>query len=135
VSTVQRARLCALAVLSAVAAAGCGVSDEERVESTVEHFYRAAAQGDGRGACGQLSPAARSAPGAAQCEVSIEQLGEIGGPEAKRRIASVDVIDTKVDGDTATTRAQIPGQTPGTLQLRRISGEWKLESLGSQFGA
>jgi hypothetical protein len=95
------------------------------VESTVEHFYRAAAQGDGRGACGQLSPAARSAPGAAQCEVSIEQLGEIGGPEAKRRIASVDVIDTKVDGDTATTRAQIPGQTPGTLQLRRINGEWQ----------
>ena len=134
-STVQRARLCALAVLSAVAAAGCGVSDEERVESTVEHFYRAAAQGDGRGACGQLSSAARSAPGAAQCEVSIEQLGEIGGPEAKRRIASVDVIDTKVDGDTATTRAQIPGQTPVTLQLRRIHGEWKLESLGSQFGA
>ena len=27
------------------------------------------------------------------------------------------VIDTKVDGDTATPRAQIPGQTPVTLQL------------------
>ena len=81
-------------------------------------------------------PGGTQRPGdAAQCEVSIEQLGEIGGPEAKRRIASVDVIDTKVDGDTATTRAQIPGQTPGTLQLRRINGEWKLESLGSQFGA
>ena len=101
----------------------------------VEHFYRAAAQGDGRDACGQLSPAARRAPGAAPSEVSIEQLGEIGGPEAKRRIASVDMVDTKVDGDTATTRAQIPGQTPVTLQLRRIQGEWKLESLGSQFGA
>ena len=128
-------RLWAFAALGlAAAATGCGVSDERRVKSTVERFYRAAAQGDGRAACGQLS-GGTGRPGSTQCEVSIEQLGELGGPEAKRRLASVDVIDTKVDGNTATTRAQVPGQTPVPLQLRRIDGEWKCESLGSQVWA
>ena len=123
----------AAACLGAVTA--CGASDEQRVTDTVKRFYRAAAAGNGKQACGQLTPAARGAAGAPQCEVAIEQLGQLGGPEAKRRIAAVDVRQTRVEGDKATTRAQVPGQTPVVLTLRKVHGEWKLESLGAQFGA
>ena len=37
--------LCAFAALGLAAATGCGVSDEQRVKSTVERFYRASAPG------------------------------------------------------------------------------------------
>jgi len=118
-----------VAVLSA-----CGASDEERVNDTVKRFYKAAAAGDGKQACAQLTPAARGPGGAPQCEAAIDQLGQLGGPEAKRRIAGVDVRRTHVDGDRASTQAQVPGQTPVTLTLRKVDGEWKLESLGAQLG-
>jgi hypothetical protein len=133
----MRPRLAILTVLlvSCVAAPACGASDEEQVDDTVKRFYRAASEGDGKEACAQLTPAARGPGGAPQCEAAIEQLGQLGGAEAKRRIAGVDIRRTRVDGDRATTQAQVPGQTPVVLTLRRVEGEWKLESLGAQFGA
>src|SRR5829696_4907416 len=110
-------------------------SDEEQVTDTVKRFYAEAADGDGKDACGRLTPAARGPGGAPQCEAAIEQLGQLGGAEGKRRIAQVDVRKTRVDGDRATTQTQVPGQTPVVLTLRKVEGEWKLESIGAQFGA
>ena len=130
-------RLPIIALLAAVCAAGvlaCGGSDEQQVTDTVKRFYKAAAAGDGKQACAQLTPSARGGGGVQQCEMAIEQLGQLGGAEAKRRIAGVDVRKTHVNGDTATTQAQVAGQTPVVLSLRKVDGEWKLESLGSQFG-
>jgi len=125
--------LLAAACLTVLAA--CGASEEQQVNDTVKRFYQAAAEGDGKEACAQLTPAARGAGGAPQCQAAIEQLGQLGGAEAKRRIAGVDVRKTRVKGDVATTQAQVPGQTPVVLTLRKVEGEWKLESLGAQFGA
>jgi hypothetical protein len=134
----MRPRLAILTMLAAsclTVPTACGVSDEERVNATVKRFYRAAAEGDGKEACAQLTPSARGLGGAPQCEAAIEQLGQLGGAEAKRRIANVDVRRTRVDGDRATTQTQVPGQTPVVLTLRKVEGEWKLESIGAQFGA
>jgi hypothetical protein len=134
----MRLRLITLIVLAASVLAvlsACGASDKQQVRDTVKRFYKAASEGDGKTACDQLTPSARGAAGAAQCEAAIEQLGQLGGEQAKRRIAGADVFKTRVDGERATTQAQVPGQTPVVLTLRKVDGEWKLDSLGSQFGA
>jgi hypothetical protein len=130
-----RALAVIVATLSLVAVAGCGASDEEQVRQTIERFYRASAEGDGREACDQLSPGALAGTGLEDCQAAIDQLGELGGPETRRRLAEVAVRQVRVEGERASALVQVAGQTPVTLALRKVDGEWKLESLGSQFGA
>ena len=88
---------------------------------TVKRFNRAAAEGDGKEACEQLTSAARTPAGGLQCESAIDQLGKLGGEQTKRRLAAVEVRNVKVNGDRATAEAQIPTQTPATLQLEKVS--------------
>jgi hypothetical protein len=124
-----------------IALAGCGASDEERVTATIKRFNQAAAEGDGKKACEQLTPAAR-ATGGLRCEAVIDQLGRLGGEAAKRRLAAVEVRNVRVNGNTATAEAQIPTQNPTTLQLEKIpyralkwlDGEWKVAALGAGPG-
>jgi hypothetical protein len=108
----------------------CAGSDEDQVAETVKRFYRAAADGDGEEACDQLTESAREAAGPGQCEAAIDQLGELGGATTRRRFEAVEVRGTRVQDKQATTNAVVAGQSPVTLRLRRVDGEWKLESLG-----
>ncbi len=133
----------ALSVLASLALAGCGGDDEGEIAETIQRFYTAASRGDGKEACRQLTPAARSPVSGLQCEFSINQLGQLSGGAAKRRLAAVEVRDVRVQGRRATARVQIPTQTPATLQLEKIrertfkwksSDEWKLASLGTAPG-
>jgi hypothetical protein len=120
--------------------AGCGTSDEAQVASAVERFYRAAAHGDGKEACEQLTPAARAPAGGLRCEPAIDQLGSLGGVQTERRLAAVEIRGIKVSGDRATAEAQIPTQTPATIQLEKVPrrilewqrphDEWRIASLG-----
>ena len=125
-----RPLLAAVLVLASVSLMACGASDEEQVAETVTRFYRATAEGDGGEACDQLTDSARGAAGPGQCEAAIEQMGALGGPATKRRLADVAVRGTNVEGKQATTNAILAGQTPVALRLREVDGEWKLESLG-----
>lgn len=132
-----------LAVLSPPAAA-CGSSDEEQIEETIRTFHRAAAKGDGEGACRQLTPAARTPTGGVDCEGAIDQLGRLGGETTKRRLAAVEVRKVSVRGEQASAEAEVPTQTPTTLRLRKVErkvlrgleplSEWKLDSLGTGPG-
>ncbi len=108
----------------------CGASDEEQVAETVKRFYRATAEGDGGEACDQLTESARGAAGPGQCEAAIEQMGELGGAATKRRLEAVAVRGTRVEDKQATTTAVLAGQSPVTLRLREVDGDWKLDSLG-----
>ncbi len=106
----------------------------------VKRFYRAAAQGDGKEACEQLTPVARAPAGGLRCEPAIDQLGSLGGVQTERRLAAVEVRNIKVSGDRATAVTQIPTQTPATIQLEKVPrrifkwkrphDEWKIASLG-----
>jgi hypothetical protein len=133
-----RAPRVALAVCSVAVATGllvgCGASAEEQVGDTVKRFYRAASEGDGDEACGLLTQAARTVGGPGQCEAAIEQLGKLGGPETRKRLGDVTVRKTKVDGERASTQTELAGQGAVTLQLRRVDGEWKLDSFGAPSG-
>jgi hypothetical protein len=136
--------LLSLVGFMSISLSACGASDEEQIEMTVKRFNRAAAEGDGQEACDQLTSAARTPAGGLQCESAIDQLGKLGGEQTKRRLAAVEVRNVKVDGDRATAEAQIPTQTPATLQLEKVSrrvfkwkrsdGDWKIASLGSGIG-
>jgi hypothetical protein len=133
--------LLAFGVPAVVSVTACASSDQREVANTIERFYTAASQGDGGAACQQLTPAARDPVGGLACEPSIDQLGQLGGGSAKRRLAAVQVSKVRVRGDKATAQAQIPTQTPATLQLEKIpqptlkwtdtADQWRISSLGS----
>lgn len=101
---------------------------------TVKRFYRATAEGDGEEACDQLTDSARGAAGPGQCEAAIEQVGQLGGTATRRRFETVAVRGTRVQDKEATTNAVLAGQSPVTLRLREVDGDWKLESLGFEPG-
>lgn len=132
-----------MGALTSVALPACGRDDEGEIAETVERFYTAASQGDGNEACKQLTPAARTPVSGLRCESSINQLGQLAGGAAERRLAAVGVSNVRVQGRQATARVQIPTQTPVTLQLEKTrertfrwkSGdEWKIASLGTAPG-
>lgn len=124
----------AVLALTVISLGACGASDEEQVADTVKRFYRAAAEGDGEEACDQLTDSARGAAGPGQCEAAIEQMGDVGGAATRRRFEAVAVRGTTVRDEEATTDAVLPGQSPVTLRLRQVDGDWKLESLGFESG-
>ena len=136
----KRALTAFLAVLS-LSVAACGSSEENQVEETIKVFYRVAAEGDGEEACEQLTPAAQTPAGGVRCEDAIDQLGDLGGEAAKRRLAAVEVRNVEVRGEQAMAEAVIPTQAPTTLRLRKVERrvlpaleplpEWKLDSLGT----
>lgn len=133
---VERRSLAGLVLLAVAPAAmtSCGSSDQEQVAATVKRFYRAAAHGDAKAACDQLTPSARGSGGGAQCESTIEQLGRLGGAATKRRLEGVAVRHVRVEDDEASAEAQIETQTPIRLRLLELDGTWKLDSLGAQPG-
>ena len=126
-----------------ISLSACGASDEAQIADTVKRFNRAAAEGDGALACKELTPAARAPAGGLECESTIDQLETLGGERTKRRLAAVAVRNVRVDGNRASAEAQVPTQTPSTLQLEKVSRrvfkwkrseEWKIASLGSAPG-
>ena len=87
-----------LVLLASILAAGCGTAgDRTEARAVVERFYDAVRQGDGEGACVQLSAAAaerleqQSGQG---CEEAVTRLDYVGGAIVG---AEVYVTGAKVD--------------------------------------
>lgn len=132
-----------MAALAAVYLTACGGGDQAEITKTIERFYAAASKGDGEEACKQLTTDARTPVSGLECEVSINQLGRLGGGTAKRRLAAVEVSDVRVEEDEATALVRIPTQTPVTLRLEKVrervlqwksDDAWKISSLGTAPG-
>lgn len=136
--------LLALGCLVSISASACGASDEAQITETIKRFNRAAAEGDGKEACAELTPEARAPAGGLQCEWAIDQLGRLGGEQTRRRMGAVEIRNVKVTGKWASAEARIPTQSPTTLRLEKVSrrvfrwkpsnGEWKIASLGAAPG-
>jgi hypothetical protein len=134
--------LLAFAGLASLSVSACGA--EAEIEETIKRFNRAAAEGDGKRACGELTPEARAPAGGLQCEWAIDQLGRLGGERTRERLGAVEVRDVKVTGKWATAEARIPTQTPTTLRLEKVprrvfswmpsDGKWKIAALGAAPG-
>jgi hypothetical protein len=121
-------------VAAAAVLAGCGESPAEENENAAreaaERYVEALREGDGEGACEELSRGAVAQledQAEAPCAVALtEALG--AGTGEGGELDDLSVGDVNVAGDVAT--AVIRGGPGGnvTNQLMREGGEWKLAS-------
>lgn len=120
-----------------------GNSDADRVRATIDALYDAMGDRDAEGVCDQLNEAAQEQvakgglPGSEgrSCVEGFESFfdaaDEAGGLDTPD---NAEVVDVKVDGDTAAATVKFgPGQR-GKIPLVRVDGEWKLEAVGANRG-
>ncbi|MBA2348620.1 MAG: hypothetical protein H0V81_10035 [Solirubrobacterales bacterium] len=122
----------ASAALVILVLAGCGgATPREEVEATVTRFAEASAQKDYQMLCDQLL-----APALVQnveqyglpCELAIKQgLGDVREP--KLTLGKITVKDDRASAEVTTQAKGQMGSTD-TLDLRRVSGEWRIAALG-----
>jgi hypothetical protein len=49
------------------------------------------------------------------------------GDDERARMKNLDVVDIRVEGDTATAYPALDGQKANQVTLRKIDGAWKLD--------
>ncbi len=111
---------------------GCGAaSPREEVRSTVTRFADASAKKDYQALCDELL-----APALVQnveqyglpCELAIKQgLGDVRDP--RLTLGKITVNDDRASA-RVTTQARGQKSSTDTLDLRRVSGEWRIAALG-----
>jgi hypothetical protein len=106
--------------------AGCGESDQERIQQVVRDYARASTTGDAETACGLTAPEMFADVPGSTCEDFVRHNSRPGGygQQAGRRQAAGEYV-VEIDGDRATAE----GHNLGIFGLRRIDGEWKLTSV------
>ena len=131
-------RLPAVALLAALALAGCGdsgPSDEQQIRATLDQFAQATAAQDYPALCQRIL--------APKLVDTLEQIGLPCEAALRRGFEGVkqpqiSVGDVTVDGDSAKAqvRSSAEGQKPSqdTVELDRVNGQWRISSLttGSQ---
>jgi hypothetical protein len=131
------ARFAAVICLLALAVAGCGGSeadDEKDAQQTVRDFVKAVNERDADAYCDELiteefREKTTFATGDKASESCKRTLKAIRG----LHIELVRIVNTKVDGDTATVTAVLRrpgGQVRQRLQLEKDGGDWKLSGGG-----
>jgi ketosteroid isomerase-like protein len=148
-SEVTRRRIAALLLVAGVVVAVLAIADlgpfedpptqEERVQTTVEDFFAAAADGDSRTFCRLLTEQARKTlrtntarqiraeeiPG---CREILEALETVfAGSEITVRHVSVSGPQARVEGRY---RAAEGGARPRTILLLEEKGEWRISDPG-----
>ncbi|HET9719170.1 MAG TPA: hypothetical protein VFP55_03745 [Solirubrobacteraceae bacterium] len=124
-----------VAVLAAVALAGCGTSVQSQVRSTVREFATAVQHHDLRTLCDHvLAPTllADIASGGITCEHALS-LGLAGVRDARLVIGSVSVSGRHA---SVVTLSQAAGEhsVVATLELIRTAAGWRIASLGNATG-
>ena len=111
-------------VLPAIAAtfmsAGCGESEEERIQQVVREYHRATIDGDADKACALTAPEMFAGTGAT-CEDFVRINSLPNRHELGLRLATGDYVVT-VDGDRATAK----GHNLGVFSLKKDDEDWKL---------
>jgi hypothetical protein len=130
---------CALAAAGALAIAGCGggQGDKEKIESTVNDYFTAFADGDSNKVCDQLSKSTQQtltkASKVRDCPGAITAATQ--RPEIKRfvdQLRDAKVLSVKITGDDATARVRALGSETN-VPLRKEGSDWKIESpLGAR---
>ena len=111
--------------------AGCGESDEQKVERVVRGFVEARVDGDGQRACDLMDPAlhagyAEESPKGVEpsCAEGFRRLVSQPGvtPPSYRELMNNSTFKVFIKEDTAEVRA-VP---LGRYWLRRIDGSWRI---------
>src|SRR5215203_4968980 len=138
----SRPALTVLPLALGAALIGCGGDDGgSSPADAVRAFNGAVADGDGDRACAVLDDAAeaelqQSTQGSASssCKQVIKLLAAFYDDATKDRLRDVKV-EAPAEGERATARFTSPAATGGpereqTYELRRVDGDWKIDSLG-----
>jgi hypothetical protein len=118
------------AIVLAVAAAGCGRSDEQKVRDTLSTFQRATADKDYDKLCSDVLAKQlvdRLSAVGLPCQVALQRgLGSVTAPR-------LDVRRVRVRGDVALAqvRTSAAGQAPSTdtIRLIRQGDDWRVATL------
>jgi hypothetical protein len=125
-----------LTIAAAIAAAGCGGSDQTaQVRATLARFVRATSRQDYKTLCEQIL-----APSLVQnveqiglpCEIALSRgFGQVSQPTLVVRSVSI-----SGDRARATVHTTAANQAPldGTVNLTRIGGRWRVASLAAPAG-
>ena len=128
--------LCILALVPALAAAGCGSSDKDKVKSVVQSYIDGLATHNGKKVCDQLAGSVQSLvkerASAKSCAAAINtfQSSAIGRSVAPA-FKTAKIKDVTVKGGTAaaTLNVAVAGKNnPVTIPLEKVSGNWKITS-------
>ena len=119
---------------AALAFAGCGKSDEDKVKETVTSYIDALSSGDGAKACGLVSESAanqiKTQSKAKDCATAIEAFTKSPqGPAVKKAFDAAKVEKVEVKGKKATATIRVASQT-APLPLEKDGDDWKLSSVG-----
>jgi hypothetical protein len=117
-----------------LAVSGCGGDDTKDAEQTVRDFVAATQDHDADSFCDELVTQEF-------LEQTIGATGDKANESCKRefsnlkglRVNLVRIVDTKVDGDSATVTAVLERQGQRTrqqLRLKQEGGDWKLAGSG-----
>jgi ketosteroid isomerase-like protein len=123
-----------IALLVLVAGCGGGGDDKEKADQTVRDFVKAVNTRDADTYCDDLitedfrekSTFATGAKASESCKREMRAITDL-------HIKLVRIVDTKVDGDTATVTAVLgrSGQElKQKLKLKKEDGDWKLAGTG-----
>jgi hypothetical protein len=122
-------------VAAALAAGGCGQSEEEDAaedaRATAERYVEALKEGDAEAACEELSQGSLAEisdqAGGGDCAATLAPV--ITRPESRDAVANLEVVDVNASGETATATIT-GGPEEITNELVLEDGEWKLASPG-----
>jgi hypothetical protein len=125
-------------VLSAIAilGVGCGGSDEDQVEDTVETYLSAVVEGDGEEACEQLSGRARRQflddvrefTAVGTCSETMERITDQLNEVLRDQLEDAEVGDVTIDGETGTVRLE---GSDRRAAMRKVDGEWKIDDFNA----
>ena len=128
-------RLPAVALLVALALAGCGdsgPSDEQQIRSTLDQFAQATAAKDYGELCQKVF-APKLVETLEQIGLPCEQALRKGFEGVKEPQISVGKVTVDGDNAKAEVRSSAEGQKPSqdTVELARVNGAWRISSLAS----
>jgi hypothetical protein len=149
VDPVLRRRIAVLLLIAGIAVGALAIADvgpfedplteEERVESTVEEFFAAAERGNGKAFCGLLTRDARQT-----LQINTAQRLQTDEPPSCAKLmktlqpvfkgSSIDVRFVNVSGNQARVEARYKlkgaAAQPRTILLRTENGEWRISEPG-----
>lgn len=124
-----------LLLLALCVVVGCGESgpsDEEQIRSALAEFGRATAERDYGALCDRIL-APRLVETVEQIGLPCEQALAKGFEDVREPQLSVGEVTVNEDTATAQVRSSAAGQEPSedTVELVRIDGGWRIQSLGA----
>jgi hypothetical protein len=131
----------ASAAVLAIALAGCGASESDKVRSTVEGYAHALGAGNGAEACSKLAGQSQQRVVQAlgrqfhsgNCGEVVSSAMKLLSSAQRKLFTDASVGDVRVTGKTATATVRLKG-APISIEASKIGGKWLISSAAGITG-